>query len=122
MGVEDLSNLTEGDLRENRRAADEELRRREKKGEWDDSWKDLQGRVVDREVSVNNILAHPTEEEQKRWQGMTDEERLADVNRYLDRAERKRIDHLRTVAEIDDFAQKQHINTSPPLRRWRRGG
>lgn len=40
-------------------------------------------RYLDQEQSIANILADPTEEEQKRWAGMTEEEIRQDVENYV---------------------------------------
>ncbi|MFC1727600.1 hypothetical protein ACFL0Y_03705 [Patescibacteria group bacterium] len=115
-----LGKMSDWELQRLRNEAAQEGRKRQFRRDWDDSWRDLRGRVIDREGAIGNILADPTEEESQRWLGMTSEEIKDDINRYLDRKEDEHISGMRLVAEVDQISREIHIESSPRLARYRR--
>ena len=115
-GIEEMPSWQ---LEQLRRDAGKELRRRAFEEDWEASWRDLEGKVVDREQATQNILAQPTIEERERWAGMTPEEVRRDIGHHLDEQEKIAIGQMRFVAEIDTIARQTHIALSPRLRRYR---
>lgn len=58
----------------------------------------------DREQSIQNFLANPTEDEAARWASMSPDEITAEINAYLDRVARSVRDAQDIVAAVDDLA------------------
>lgn len=116
----DLQQLSVSELRQLRDEAREQLRRRQFQRDWEASWGDLRGRVIDREESIEAILANPTEEERQRWAGKSPEEIRDDINRYLDGKEDEHIEGMKLVAEVDGISREIHIEASPRLARYGR--
>jgi hypothetical protein len=116
----DLSSMSIIELQQLRQEVEREESKKRFELDWEESWNDLKGKVFKREEAIEAILSSPSEEETKRWAGLTHDEIVEDINIYLDIKEDEHIGQYRLVAEIDSIAREMHINSSPRLAQYRR--
>jgi len=107
-GINRFENLTDQELQKMGAGGRVELARRRFQRNWELSWQDLEGQVLDREQTRANIKAAPTPEELARWAGMSPEQIDAEIDRHMNHEEKKQIGYLRSVAEIDSIAGLMH--------------